>query len=278
VAAVKLTSGVRYHVALCEEHLGHMVTALGDFTAAQAQAQADGAHDVLRLVGKHLDDLGPRVPRLTVRVVPSDVAATVKLDGVVLQAGSLGTPMPVDPGPHHLEASADASTPARAPAVADVTLKERDVTSLELALGEPAAAPAAAPVPAATTAPSPTPAPPPAPAQALSPSPAGNTRTGAIIATAGAAVLAAGGVLAFVLAGNAVGSGEQQCAVQRGPCDSEKNTVRAWDFTAAGAWIGAAGVGAIAVLLWMQPQTTDADGARATLVVGPTSAAVSGRF
>ncbi len=91
-------------------------------------------------------------------------------------------------------------------------------------------------------------------------------------------MLAAGGVLAFVLAGNAVNSGEQQCAGQRGSCDSEKSTVRAWDFTAAGAWIGAAGVGTLAVLLWMQPQTPEAEGTHATLVVGPTSAAVWGRF
>ncbi len=162
VANVKLTSGVRYHVALCEEHLGHMVTALDDFAAAQTQARADGAHDVLRLVGKHLDDLGPRVPRLTVRVVPAEVAVTVKLDGVTLPASSLGTPMPVDPGPHHLEAkpaSADASAPPRAPAVADVTLQERDVTSLELKLGEPAAAPAPAPAPVAAPAPCPHPYP-----------------------------------------------------------------------------------------------------------------------
>jgi hypothetical protein len=229
-------------------------------------------------VGKHLDDLSPRVPRLTVRVVPAEVAATVKLDGITLPASSLGTPMPVDPGPHHLEAtpaSADASIPRRAPAVADVTLQERDVTSLELKLGEPAAAPASAPVAAPVPMPAPAPAPAPEPTATPAPSP---TRTGAIVATAGAAVLAAGGVLAFVLAGNAVNSGEQQCAGQRGPCDSEKSTVRAWDFTAAGTWIGAAGVATLAVLLWMQPRTPGAEAAHATLVVGPTSAGVWGRF
>lgn len=283
VADVKLTSGVRYHVALCEEHLGHMVTALGDFAAAQAQARADGAHDVLRLVGRHLDDLGPRVPRLTVRVVPADVVVTVKLDGISLPASSVGTPMPVDPGPHHLEAtpapsgSADASAPPRAPAVADVTLQERDVTSLELKLGEPAAAASPAPAPVAAPVPMPAPAPAPAPEPTATPA-SSATRTSAIVATAGAAVLAAGGVLAFVLAGNAVNSGQQQCAGQRGPCDSEKSTVRAWDFTAAGAWIGAAGVATLAVLLWMQPQTPEAEAAHATLVVGPTSAALWGRF
>jgi len=34
VARVKLTAGVRYHIALCEEHLGRLVRALGDYREA----------------------------------------------------------------------------------------------------------------------------------------------------------------------------------------------------------------------------------------------------
>jgi hypothetical protein len=277
VADVKLTSGVRYHLALCDEHLGHMVAALDAFTAVQAQATTDGAHDVLRLVGKHLVDLGPRVPRLTVRVLPTDVTATVRLDGVVLPASSVGTPLPVDPGVHKLEASAE----SKAPAVATVTLQERDVTSIDLKLGDPVPVPVATPPPPPAWPPASPPAPAAPPPGAASPaqtSPPGGTRTGAIIATAGAAVLAGGGVLAFVLAGNAVTSGEQQCAAQRGPCDTEKNTVRAWDFTAAGAWIGAAAAGTFAVLLWMQPPGSGPETVSARLVFGPASAGVWGRF
>jgi hypothetical protein len=277
VAGIKLTPGIRYHLALCEEHLGHLVTALDGFTTAQAEARSAGARDVLRLVGKHLDDLGPRVPRLTVRVLPTDATATVKLDGNPLPTSSVGTPIPVDPGTHQLEASAA----PRSPAVATVTLQERDVTSIDLKLGEvPAAAPPATPAPTATPV-SPPPAaaaPPEASAPPPAESPGSSGRTGALVATGGAVVLAAGGVLAFVLAGNAVTTGEQQCAVQRGPCDAEKNTVRAWDFTAAGAWIGAAAVGTLAVLLWTRPQSSSSEPAHARLFVGPTSAGVWGQF
>lgn len=277
VASIKLTPGIRYHLALCEEHLGHLVTALDAFTAAQAEARGAGARDVLRLVGKHLDDLGPRVPRLTVRVLPADATATVKLDGNPLPATSVGTPIPVDPGTHQLEASAE----PRPPAVATVTLQERDVTSIDLKLGDvPPAVPVATPAGAAAPAPpsSPAAAPPAAGTPAPIESPGSRGRTGALVATGGAVVLAAGGVLAFVLAGNAVSTGEQQCAAQRGPCDAEKNTVRAWDFTAAGAWIGAAAVGTLAVLLWTQPQTSSAEPTGARLFVGPTSAGVWGQF
>jgi len=286
VAGVKLTPGIRYHLALCEEHLGHLVSALDLFAAAQVQARGEGARDVLRLVGKHLDDLGPRVPRLTVRVLPADATPTVKLDGNPLPTSSVGTPIPVDPGTHRLEASAE----PRSPAVATVTLQERDVTSIDLKLGEaPAAAPLATPGPAttpsppstatpalATTTTQPTPPGPTEPSSAASPG--GSTRTGAILVTSGAVLLAASGALAFELAGNAVTTGEQQCAAQRGPCDAQRNTVRAWDFTAAGAWIGAAAVGTVAVLMWMHPQTSTSEPTHARLFVGPTSAGVWGQF
>ena len=168
--------------------------------------------------------------------------------------------------------------------MATVTLQERDVTSIDLKLGEPAVAPIVtagtpAPTPAAVAPAATPPAAPEAnpPGQRTLPEPAGGPRAGAILATAGAVVLGAGGILSFVLAGNAVNGGEQQCAAQRGPCDSEKNTVRAWDFTAAGAWIGTAALGTYAVLLWTRPQG-GTGAASARLVVGPTSAGVWGQF
>src|SRR5258706_15123609 len=66
VAAVRLTPGVRYHIALCEENLGQLVAALADYTLAENQARAENAQDVLRLVGKKLESLRARVPRLTI--------------------------------------------------------------------------------------------------------------------------------------------------------------------------------------------------------------------
>src|SRR5450432_3063486 len=50
VAQVKLTPGVRYHLALCEEHLGRLVAALSDYKTAASDALAGKASDVLRLV------------------------------------------------------------------------------------------------------------------------------------------------------------------------------------------------------------------------------------
>ena len=38
VALVKLTPQVRFHIGLCEEHLGHLVAALGDYELAAHEA------------------------------------------------------------------------------------------------------------------------------------------------------------------------------------------------------------------------------------------------
>jgi len=274
VGQVKLTAGIHYHVALCEEHLGQLAAALDEYTSAEGQARAENAQDVLHLVGKRIADLGPRVPRLTLRLVPDVADATVTLDGAKLPAAVLGTALPVDPGEHRIEATA----PDRPPTSRTVTMHERDVTSLDLPLAEPTPPPAATPV-APGSAAEPAPAPPPTLPPETSAAPSGPSRTGAVLATAGAVVLAGGGVAAFLAAGGARTRAVTQCAqvVSTSPdaCDPEKNGVRAWDFTAAGAWLGAAAAGALAVWLWARPGSPPASG---QLLVGPGSVVLEGRF
>jgi hypothetical protein len=99
-----------------------------------------------------------------------------------------------------------------------------------------------------------------------------------LLATAGALALAGLGVGAYIAAGNEVTSGQQQCAQQpaRTPCDSAVDTVRAWDFTAAGAWIGAAALGTVAVVLWIH--SSHSQPASAALLVGPGRIELGGHF
>jgi len=278
VAAVKLTAGVRYHLALCQEKLGKLATALDGFHQAQKQAQADGSRDVLRLVGKQLEELEPRVPRLTVHVVPPVDDAVVLLDGTQLASTLIGAPMPVDPGSHTVEVSA----PNRAPTKATLSMGERDVTSIDLQLGEPRpAATATAPVTAAAPGPASGSASAPAGASATAPESAStgsHSIVAPLLATAGTLALVGLGVGAYIAAGDAVTSGQQQCgpSVARTPCDSAVNTVRAWDFTAAGAWIGAAALGTLAVVLWVH--SSHSQPVSAALVVGPARVELGGRF
>jgi hypothetical protein len=276
VAQVKLTPGVRYHTALCEEHLGRLVAALSDYKAAANEARAENASDVLRLVDRRILDSTERVPRLVIVLVPSLPEATVRLDGEPI---SPGVAISTDPGTH----TVDATAPGHAPSATRVTLQERDATSIEVKL-EPAAPP-----------------PPPPPA---APEPrdraaatedyrsASRERTLGLLAAAGAVGLAAGGLGAYLAASGEHANAVQTCGLkftsQADACDSLKNDVRAWDWVAVTAWAGAAAAGTVAALSLVRFRRDShhaGDGARsrpsspsARVVVAPTSVGLEGTF
>ncbi len=275
VAQVKLTAGIHYHIALCEEHVGHLATALDEYTSSEVQARSENAGDVLRLVGARIADLGPRVPRLTIRLVPNVAGATVTLDGAKLSTAVLGTALPVDPGEHHIEAG----TADRPATTRTVTMHERDTTVVDLPLADAPPPPAALPPATAPRPDVPDASARPLPETAVDAAPTRPSYTGAILATSGAVVLAGGGIAAFLAAGSAHTHAVSQCAgvVSTSPdaCDSQKNGVRSWDFTAAAAWLGAAAATTVAVILWARPSTPAVS---AQLVLGPGSMLLRGGF
>jgi len=282
VAQVRQTAGVRYHIALCEEHLGQIASAVADYTAAETQARAENAQDVLRLVGKELAAASLRAPRVTIHVTPDLPDLQVTLDGVPLARERVGVPVPVDPGEHRIEATAPRHTPAHAA----VTVREKEAVVLDLELVPLAVRPDTAngvptpPLPGAYG-PSETTA---APAAAT---PRHSARTGAIASTATAIVLAGAGVTAFLIAGSDHSSAVDECAqiasASPDACTSQKNWVRAWDFAAAGAWLGAATMGALSVVLWSKADSDVRSGTSPRnenlgLRFGPARIAVGGRF
>jgi hypothetical protein len=278
VALVKLTSGVRYHTALCEEHLGRLVAALSDYQAAADQARVERAADVLRLVDGRVSDSTERVPRITIVLVPSVPDATVRLDGHPIPAGEA---VLADPGTHSL----DADAPGRKTSATTVTVQEHDAARVEIAL-EPDTPPLVLPPATAERA-----------AETHEPAPLrpehkadSRDRTVALIAGASAIVLGAGGVGAYLVAGREHDESVQTCAQlakQAGACDPQKNTVRAWDWVGIGAWAGAAAAGAVAVLSLVRVHHDSARGSAhptrtaslfAHVVVGPASMGVEGTF
>lgn len=106
VAAVKPTPQVRFNIALCEERLGRLVAALGDYELAASDAQAEKADQVGQEVDARLEALKARVPRVVVQRGEGADSATISLDGVSLGDSVLNVPMPADPGPHVVEAKA----------------------------------------------------------------------------------------------------------------------------------------------------------------------------
>ena len=277
VAQVKLTPGVRYHLALCEEHLGRLVAALGDYKTAASDALVEKASDVLRLVDKRVTDTTERIPHVIVVLVPSPGDATVLLDGIPVASG---VPVSTDPGTHTIDARAPGCTPA----TTSVSLQERDAARVELRL-EPAPPPPAAPPAVATPMSEPPPAAPENPA-------ASRDRTLALLATAGAVGLGVGGVGAFLAASGEHTDSVQACArivsTEADACDSRKNTVRAWDWVAVTAWAGAAAAGTIAVVSWVHLRHDAGDTSGSTgspssspsarVIVGPASIGFEGAF
>lgn len=280
IAEVKRTPGVRYHTALCEEHLGRLVAALNDYKAAADQARAENASDVLRLVDRRIADSTERVPRIVIVLVPSLPDATVRLDGQPIAPGEA---VLADPGTHAI----DVSAPGRTSPPTLVTVQEHDTTRLEVKLG---------------------PAPPPPPVakpdvESREPGPVAPERGGpskertvAIVAAVGAAGLAAAGFGAYLLAGLKHTDSVEACAQvvshQPDACDDQKNAIRAWDWAGVGAWAAAAAAGTVAVVSLVRlhrdaSRSASRDGLRASradaspsarVVVGPASMGVEGTF
>jgi hypothetical protein len=101
VAQVKMTAQVAFNIAECEERLGKLVQALGNYRIAVSQAGEDkNLQKVLREAGSRVEDIEARIPKLTIKKGPGIDTATILLDGTELGASQIGSPMPLDPGAH----------------------------------------------------------------------------------------------------------------------------------------------------------------------------------
>ncbi|HKY41157.1 MAG TPA: hypothetical protein VJN18_34725 [Polyangiaceae bacterium] len=138
VATVKSTPQVRFNIALCEEKLGRLVAALGDYELAATDARSEKADQVAEEVEARREALRQRIPKLTVKRGSGAEAASIALDGVSLGDQVIGTAMPTDPGPHTLEASAPGFKPFRK----SVRVAEQQSEVIEIVLEpEPTAPP-----------------------------------------------------------------------------------------------------------------------------------------
>jgi hypothetical protein len=104
VASVKNTPQVRFNIAICEENLGQLVQALGDYQLAATQAREEGTLDVAGEVDGRLATLQERIPKVTIKRGANANLAKISIDGVEVGATMIGKPMPVDPGGHSVGA------------------------------------------------------------------------------------------------------------------------------------------------------------------------------
>jgi len=100
--------GTLLNLAVCHEMEGRLGTAWVEFQEALAAARQAQRWDRINLATQRLKSLEKQVPHLTVVVSRESVAPGFELvrDGVALAEPAWGTPVPVDPGEHTLQATA----------------------------------------------------------------------------------------------------------------------------------------------------------------------------
>jgi hypothetical protein len=288
-STVKMTPGLRFHIALCEERTGHLVAALDDYSAAQAAARAENNREVLALASDPLLSLKVRMPTVSVRlpsdVAPSDAETEVRLDGAVLAPASVGLPVPVDVGTHTIQARGRGQTPyamtftvvERQAATVDVHFKPLPGAGHSGGALVPTGAATGAVAGASTGAAAATPS---AASPAAIDTPAqhpASSHAAAIAATVSAAALAGLGVAAYAVAGSDQSYWVGVCRTQPQPCGNA-TPVRAWDAAALSSFIAAGGAAVAAGILWARPATSTQQAARVELAVGVGSFAVVGQF
>ncbi|WP_438005744.1 PEGA domain-containing protein [Sorangium sp. So ce321] len=134
------------NIARCHEREGKVATAWHDYNRAivlnRETAGEQRRRGLEEIAQKGIADLDARVPKLRVVVKSAPSGAEVQRDGTPVPAAALGEPLPVDPGPHEIRASA----PGHETETRSVTLREGESVTVELTL-RPAARPTAATAP-----------------------------------------------------------------------------------------------------------------------------------
>jgi hypothetical protein len=257
------TAGLRFHKAYCLEMTGKMALALGEYEAAAKLAIATNKPEVHAAIDARRAPLRLRVPQLSLRLTTPPPDTNVEIDKKPVSAEWLdGTSFRIDPGTHKIEARA----PGRTNFERTVMATEGSSTTVEITL--PLEKPN---LPAVAVA---------------KEKPHSRSYAGPIVTTTVAVLLAGGGVVSLLLAGNAQSDAKNTCASQvTSPCTSDRTKIRTLDALALGGFIGAAGFGALSIVLFAsggsRPEKTDkafSTPVQARLVATPTSLGIEGAF
>lgn len=132
VARVKMTPQVAFNIAECEERLGKLVSALGNYRLVQTQLEDPKvkakAKDVAGQIDGRVSSLEGRIPKLTVNRGKGAEVAALTLDGTELGSTQVGTEIEVDPGPHEVVAKLNDKEAARQA----VTLAEKEAKAITI--------------------------------------------------------------------------------------------------------------------------------------------------
>jgi hypothetical protein len=130
VAKEVATPQVNFNIAECQEKLGQLVSALGNYRLAAASAAADPAKaaEVNREAPNRIADLEARIPKLTMIRGKGAERASIQLDGTEIGTKQESTEISIDPGSHIIEAKIGGNLVFRR----TVLVKEREPQSVEI--------------------------------------------------------------------------------------------------------------------------------------------------
>jgi hypothetical protein len=136
--------GTMLNLAECYEKTGRTASAWAEYREAIPLARAAGSRARLDLATERAQALQERLSTLTIRAMSGDddgVHLEVRRDGVALQEAEFGSPIPVDPGEHVIEAVAPGKQPwtSKVRVAGDAAKVSVEIPKLQAA-GEPAAA------------------------------------------------------------------------------------------------------------------------------------------
>jgi hypothetical protein len=99
--------GTLLNLAVCHEKQGRLATAWSEYHDAESAAVRDDRKDRQAFAAQRIAEVEGRLPHVVV-ILPPDVPSgiIVKLDGAALSKFAIGAPLPVDPGPHDVIATA----------------------------------------------------------------------------------------------------------------------------------------------------------------------------
>jgi hypothetical protein len=253
------------NLADCEAQVGELLAARGHAAEGRDLARQENDTELTGVADEQLDAIEKRLPRLTIRLAPGAVPRSIAIrDGSVLGATDLGAAVPMNPGVHHVVATA----PGHAQREFDVTLAEGASAEVEVQPGLALDAANASSWHGAKSG-------------GWSENSGPSTRQ---IVTFGALGLGAAGIVVGVATGIAAGSKhsalENECTGNNCPTSAQGDldgfhSLRTW--STVGYVLGLAGLAAGAVLWFTSPSYSEKTPTSGSWIT-PSPAGLAGRF
>jgi len=283
-------TGTLLNLAACHETAGKTASAWGEFNEVIAQASRAGQTGRVEFAKQHAAAVEAKLSRVKLVSTEPAGSAAVKVDGKTVGAASLGTPIPMDPGPHRIEASAPGKRPRDAkfdvpqgPSVSNVQVPALDDRAAAPPRSPPGTGTAATGTAGAGTSgtgtsdANPVSDSPPPPGERGDPTPNSSQRTlGFVLGGVGIAGLAVGTVFGVMYLGKQ--SDYNQCARSCGTNEQDRDQkssaqTAGWISTAA-LGVGLAGLAAGTILILTSKPSREKTTAtvRVTPALGPKNA------